>query len=210
MNFLYKVLIIFIIVFMTLKLVGSDYQNSYIKGNSKKEYKVSGATLLSVIRKTITKRQFHKDNLTITIEGINSPIDSVDLILAMIYIESRFNPKAYNNSSGCSGLMQLEKDTYYYMLKKGFISKDRWSDIFNPYYNVYVSIVWFDCTYRTVKHYLPYLTTEEALLVSIAAYNKGVGNAIKEIKSNGGKPMPKYKYVELFKKAYITLKSLDK
>lgn len=199
---IFKLFTAIAILLVCIVTSAEEYQLKFINSHHYSK-DLNAKTLVKVINNNIKRRQFHKDQdlPLFYLRGKYINASSSDVILAIISIESKFNPVALNPTSGCSGLLQLEKDTYRHMYLKDYIKKDRWKDIFNPYYNTFIGMLWFDITYKEIVRQLPYLQKHEQIVVAIAAYNKGIGAAVKEIKTNGGLLPEKYKYVEMFKDA---------
>jgi len=154
------------------------------------------------IRKSLTKTLIEAAD-GVTIDGGN--LDIVKAIRAVIQVESMGNPKAINKSTNCYGLMQIENNTYNYMFEKRMIPEYKWNSILDPAYNIYVGIRWLDWTYRYMRSELPMANKEELFILTLVAYNKGVGATIKEYWSNGGKPAPSYRYYNKFLKYYRRL-----
>ncbi len=105
---------------------------------------------------------------------------SYELILAVIYVESRFQSDAvsYNNTS--LGIMQLNKNTYPWLAQKIGI-KD--FDVYNPRHNI-VAGIWY-LNYLRDYCYKKDLTDEQAFAAMLIFYHRGINGGIKYIKKYG-------------------------
>ncbi|AZR73717.1 lytic transglycosylase [Anoxybacter fermentans] len=96
------------------------------------------------------------------------------LVTAIIYRESRFNPKAIS-SKGAMGLMQIMPDTARWIAKNLRIENFKLEDLYKPEINIYFG-----------NWYLANLSEEFEgnLILILAAYNAGRGNVKKWLKNN--------------------------
>lgn len=129
------------------------------------------------------------------------------LIYAIIKTESNFDPNAVS-SKDAMGLMQLTKDTHYFVISKLNIGERPVNDLFDPKFNI-----------ESGSFFISFLIKDfEDLNTALAAYNAGRGNVKKWLSdsqySKDGKTLYKIpfeetnKYVKKINTAYTIYKNL--
>ncbi|MDN3717758.1 transglycosylase SLT domain-containing protein [Vibrio breoganii] len=100
------------------------------------------------------------------------------LVMAIIYQESRFNPKAQSKAPAY-GLMQIMEKSAAADVSNSYLKKQKItvSTLFNPGYNIEIGAAYLSIL---TDKYLKNVESEHSrLLLSIAAYNAGVGSVAK-------------------------------
>mgnify|MGYP000846296001 CR=1 FL=1 len=111
--------------------------------------------------------------------------------------ESHFKQNAVGkNNSGYNdkGLFQINKETYYHMVKSGTI-KDEWSKIFVAKYNIRIGMLLLNSKIKTVKNKVPIKNEKHLPLMVLIAYNKGVGGLLNDI-NDGREDFHNFKYIK--------------
>jgi len=108
---------------------------------------------------------------------------SYEYLLAIAYVESRFDIEALNtsnrNGTHDGGLYQINSANYNW-LNKHF---DEELDLYNPYHNIDAAIVLLN--YLRDKFVEMEMTQEELFYMITLAYNRGESGAIKYVEKNG-------------------------
>lgn len=108
---------------------------------------------------------------------------SYDLIIAIMYLESRFNPKAINNTNTNNttdqGLMQINSCNWEWVDELA----GRDLDLNKPKDNILAGILIFD-NFRTYWINKGYTSQEELFTLTLLSYNRGAYGASKYIENN--------------------------
>ena len=76
----------------------------------------------------------------------------IKIMMAIIKGESNFNPKLVNPISGCTGLGQVEYNTYVWLKREYFPNEGTsFSDMKNPYHNIRYSVLRFSLAKKEFK-----------------------------------------------------------
>jgi len=118
------------------------------------------------------------------------------IIYMQIATESTFVKTARSNDIGGlnRGLMQVQKDTYYYLVKKGII-KDEWGRITEIDYNIKIGMIILKMKFDAVKRFNP-KNTREHLFMALIAYNKGEGKLRDDIMIDNRRDFHNFKYIK--------------
>jgi len=107
--------------------------------------------------------------------------------------ESHFKQTAVGKNND-KGLFQINKETYYHMVKSGTI-KDEWSKIFVAKYNIRIGMLLLNSKIKTVKNKVPIKDEKLLPLMVLIAYNKGVGGLLNDI-NDGREDFHNFKYIK--------------
>jgi soluble lytic murein transglycosylase-like protein len=118
------------------------------------------------------------------------------IIYMQIATESTFVKTARSNDIGGlnRGLMQVQKDTYYYLVKKGII-KDEWGRITEIDYNIKIGMIILKQKFNAVRKFNP-KNTREHLFMALIAYNKGEGKLREDIFIDKRRDFHNFKYIK--------------
>ncbi|NCC70758.1 lytic transglycosylase domain-containing protein [bacterium] len=178
-----KLLILFIILFGFI----------YIKAENFDEY-----SFMKNVNPKITKR-----TMRIIKESIDENFYMVSDVLSKKHVymimanESHFKQTAVGkNESGHNdkGLFQINKQTYYHMVKNGIIH-DEWGKIFVAKYNIKIGLMVLNQKIKTIKNKIPIKDENHLPLMVLIAYNKGVNGLINDIK-DGREDYHNYIYIK--------------
>ncbi len=123
----------------------------------------------------------HKIIDTAIAEGIRQKVDPM-IVLSVINQESNFHKNAYNKGSGCTGLMQLDRETAAEMGVHG--------SLYDPAANIKAGtkyMNWIANSFFKMGQDLSDLSKipAEKLKIVLASYNWGVGNVSKSLRKHG-------------------------
>jgi hypothetical protein len=177
-----KIIIILLILVAFMSLRAEDFD----------EY-----SFMKKVNPNITMRTMRiiKESIDKNFHMVSDVFTKKDIYLTVAN-ESHFKQNAvnkYENGSSDRGLFQVNKPTYYSLVKFGIV-KNEWSKMFTVKYNVKVGLIILKRKKeRVVKKLNPH--KDDVLYMTLIAYNKGLGNLILDL-NDGRTDFHNYKYIK--------------